>query len=303
MTANNQNISILSRLVKAVRGKEKGVDADPDLGPLLEEAEATWTGKEDSTEPYTEKRTLPEGVTRLVLDAGGVNVKLIQGSGRAAMLRGSSKADLDNVSAEVLDGTLTISNRAKVGTVIYSRDGVSITQNIGGPVYVGGIAGGIRIGKHYGQHISGDVVLRGPVNFGPEGMDTPGGAEVQMFSIVEIEIELPSVEFLSIRGAGDIDYADINCNELEVDISGAGTVRLEGKAERLDAEVSGAGNIKGKLLIVQKANLRVSGAGNVSVSATRSVKARVSGAGNVNVYGNPLDIDQRTSGVGSINIH
>jgi hypothetical protein len=75
-----------------------------------------------------------------------------------------------------------------------------------------------------------------------------------------VEVTLPNVASLRISGAGNVTYQDINQDELSLDVSGAGTIEVTGKVNRLEADVSGAGDIAAYLLSATHGRLRVSGA-------------------------------------------
>lgn len=105
---------------------------------------------------------------------------------------------------------------------------------------------------------------------------------------------------LRISGAGNVTYQDINQDELSLDVSGAGTIKVQGKVNRLEADVSGAGDIAAYQLSAIHGRFRVSGAGDIKALVTTSVVARVSGAGTIKIRGNPPQRDTDVSGVGKI---
>jgi hypothetical protein len=104
---------------------------------------------------------------------------------------------------------------------------------------------------------------------------------------------------IKLSGAGSATIRDVACKSLTLSLSGAGSAKLTGAAEKVTAKVSGAGDIDASAFQVAVAEVQVSGAGNVSVWATRSLKAKVSGAGDVKYKGSP-NIDRKVSGAGSV---
>ena len=102
------------------------------------------------------------------------------------------------------------------------------------------------------------------------------------------------------KGAGKVTYHGFTQDELNIDITGSGDVDLEGKAERLEAEISGSGEVSAYKLTAKTARLRVSGSGDIRATVTQSVRARVSGSGKIKISGNPAERDTDVSGSGKI---
>lgn len=105
--------------------------------------------------------------------------------------------------------------------------------------------------------------------------------------------------FIESSGAGDV-HLNIKASEIKTQISGAGDVILKGTAQLLDANVSGAGDLKASNLQVDKAIVKVSGAGDGKVNVKQSLDADVSGAGDVIYKGKPVDRNINISGAGSV---
>ncbi|MCE9538331.1 MAG: DUF2807 domain-containing protein [Bacteroidetes bacterium] len=89
------------------------------------------------------------------------------------------------------------------------------------------------------------------------------------------------------NGAGKI-HLDIKASDVKTKISGAGNVILMGTAQMLEATLSGAGNLKASNLEVDKAKVKVSGAGDAKINVKQNLEADVSGAGSVIYKGNPI---------------
>jgi hypothetical protein len=107
----------------------------------------------------------------------------------------------------------------------------------------------------------------------------------------EIEIDASS--------AGDIKL-DLRAEKISVDISSSGDVTLSGDAERLEADLSSAGDFKASELRVKDADVSVSSAGDASIFVTESLKARASSAGDIHYSGNPKYVDAHSSSAGSV---
>lgn len=109
---------------------------------------------------------------------------------------------------------------------------------------------------------------------------------------------------LAIPGSGDIilnAFQDVN--NINVDISGSGSIRVEGEVadvQKLDVEISGSGSFEGFPAESNNCDLNISGSGDCFVFVKNSLDVRISGSGNVYYKGNP-SISQHVNSAGSIN--
>jgi len=120
---------------------------------------------------------------------------------------------------------------------------------------------------------------------------------------VKVTIVMPSFTGLEVNGAVDADIEGIEDGTLDFEINGAANIEIEGRCERLNVEMNGAGNFEGRPLECKHVNMQINGAGNAEVYASKSVNAEVSGIGNIDVYGKPKDISKDVSLLGNIDIH
>ncbi|MBK6892965.1 MAG: DUF2807 domain-containing protein [Flavobacteriales bacterium] len=103
----------------------------------------------------------------------------------------------------------------------------------------------------------------------------------------------------STGGSGSITISGINEKELELGISGSGTITVRGTCSELDASLSGSGDLHGKELTANEADLKVSGSGSATITAISKLNAKVSGSGEVRYAGKP-DVRSSVSGSGSV---
>jgi hypothetical protein len=115
-----------------------------------------------------------------------------------------------------------------------------------------------------------------------------------------ITVTVPKLIGINCSGANDIFAEGINSEEFDIDLSGAGSINISGKANLLAIDVSGAADLVAKELITEHVKIDVSGAANASVYATNSCNAEVSGAGNILLYGDAPNIKTDISGAGSL---
>jgi hypothetical protein len=112
-------------------------------------------------------------------------------------------------------------------------------------------------------------------------------------------ITVKDIAEVDVSGAGDLAGTDLHAKALKVRISGAGDVTLSGQADSQDVAISGKGDYKAAKLATKTARVVVSGAGDASVAASDSLDANVSGGGDIEYGGDPK-VTQHVSGVGAI---
>lgn len=103
---------------------------------------------------------------------------------------------------------------------------------------------------------------------------------------------------IRISGASDADM-NIKAPIIKTDLSGAGTIKLQGETREFKADVSGSSDIRCFGLLTENALLKISGAGSAEVFASQKLDVRVSGAASVRYKGNPV-VNQSVSGAGSV---
>jgi hypothetical protein len=137
---------------------------------------------------------------------------------------------------------------------------------------------------------------------------------------ITITIPFEQISFVSLSGSGDIKTKntivatnfkaklsgsgdmnlDVKATNFEVNISGSGDVVLTGSSENFTSKISGSGDVNAADLITKKANLTISGSGDMKVNCSESLYARVSGSGDIEYKGNPQSKDTKVSGSGEI---
>ncbi|MBI1939507.1 MAG: DUF2807 domain-containing protein [Ignavibacteriales bacterium] len=117
---------------------------------------------------------------------------------------------------------------------------------------------------------------------------------------IVINVTTNYLESIECSGANDINASGISSDNFNVELSGAGSVDLQGDAKVVHAELSGAGNINAENLKASRVYISVSGAASARVYARDYLDASVSGVGSIDYYGDPQDVSTNVSGVGSI---
>lgn len=143
---------------------------------------------------------------------------------------------------------------------------------------------------------------------------------IRTYKRINITIPIETLSSVSLSGSGTItSVEEIIANNLNLKVSGSGSMKLKLFTDNLTAAISGSGNLKlkGETNIINcsisgsgnlnasdlKAsitNAKVSGSGNVKIQALEEIHAKVSGSGNINYSGNPTIIKSNSSGSGSV---
>jgi hypothetical protein len=109
-----------------------------------------------------------------------------------------------------------------------------------------------------------------------------------------------SQESLVIKSSGASEVKlTVDARYLEVEGSGASEITMEGSAANLMAKISGASEMKSYGLHCLMAEVELSGASDMQVSAAEKVIGKASGASSLYVKGN-ASVNVRTSGASSV---
>jgi hypothetical protein len=102
-----------------------------------------------------------------------------------------------------------------------------------------------------------------------------------------------------LSGSGDLTL-DVKATDFEANLSGSGDVVLTGNSDSFTSKISGSGDVDAVNLITKKANVTISGSGDMKVNCSESLYARVSGSGDIAYKGNPQSKDTKVNGSGEI---
>ena len=127
---------------------------------------------------------------------------------------------------------------------------------------------------------------------------TPGNLNAK--SPMFVTVSVPSIDAVSLHGAGNIAVTGIHSRVLSVMLPGSGNIDVTGTTTRLDVAIDGAGTTMLRGLIARDARAAIDGDGSISLTATHSLTARVTGSGTVLYGGNPAHVTRSVSGSGTI---
>lgn len=117
---------------------------------------------------------------------------------------------------------------------------------------------------------------------------------------LNVAVESTTLQKLKIFGAGSTKVDGDFPEGLSVRKSGAGRMNIEGQANTLKLNLSGAGNTTARDFIVDNVGIDATGAGNIAVCAKKSVSGSLSGAVHFKVYCNPSQRAINTRGVSRV---
>jgi hypothetical protein len=115
-----------------------------------------------------------------------------------------------------------------------------------------------------------------------------------------VVIVVRELKGMDIHGAADVEIEGYRGDSFSFDVSGAAELEMDGEVDKLDINISGAGDIDTRDLKARHVEISVSGAGDAKVYASESFEGRVSGVGNIHYWGDPEHQKTKVSGLGNI---
>jgi hypothetical protein len=116
---------------------------------------------------------------------------------------------------------------------------------------------------------------------------------------IRVAVKARAIESIAVAGSGDVVASALSTASLKVSLSGSGHVQLAGKAERMDANLSGAGGMKAGDFQIQRGSISISGSGDAVVQARSSLRVSIAGSGDVGYYGDPA-VEKSVAGTGAV---
>jgi hypothetical protein len=194
-----------------------------------------------------------------VTSAGSYNVTITMGNTEGLRLEGDSE-QIAEIETVVEEGVLKIRNKKKNG---------SWNTNWKNKVNIYVSAKSLKSITLSG---SGDIDVRGVVK--STGVSTV------------------------LSGSGSIDLA-VAATNYSATISGSGKIKTSGNADNAKITVAGSGDFEGNGLRTNTTSAKVSGSGNISVNADKTLEAAMSGSGNIR-YSGDANVKSSKSGSGRI---
>lgn len=107
---------------------------------------------------------------------------------------------------------------------------------------------------------------------------------------------------IQLLGSGDIDLRNINAEKVKILLKGSGDVGLSGVAKEFSVNLIGSGDVSAFGLKTEKSVVELAGSGDVQVYSTKEFVGKLSGSGDIQVKGNPAKISKIKKGSGMISI-
>jgi hypothetical protein len=92
---------------------------------------------------------------------------------------------------------------------------------------------------------------------------------------------------MAIQGSGIATVGEVDVDQLKVGVSGAGTIRMAGRAGKLTSTIRGTSNFEADRLVVKDAVIGAEGPSTVRAQVTNSAKADANGLASVTLTGEP----------------
>jgi hypothetical protein len=104
---------------------------------------------------------------------------------------------------------------------------------------------------------------------------------------------------LRVAGGADVTVSGVTTDTLDVEMRGAGTVRVSGNVRSQFLSIAGAGRYVGDGLTSREADVTIDGAGSAVVNASEYLQATVNGLGTIEYIGSPR-VQQSINGLGTV---
>jgi hypothetical protein len=147
--------------------------------------------------------------------------------------------------------------------------------------------------------ILGDVIPSEPIRYDLTVKDLSGIKLSGAGRIYSANITTSNID-LDVSGVGDVIIDNLEAEDLEASLTGAGTIDLAGKVDDQGVRLSSVGNYSAGGLETTHTRIDLTGAGTATLWVTEALDVKISGVGSVDYYGNPV-VTQDISGLGRLN--
>ena len=91
----------------------------------------------------------------------------------------------------------------------------------------------------------------------------------------------------SMAGSGTILLSGVEAQKVTLNIAGSGLIQVAGTCSAVRADIGGSGDINAADLACQDGRAAILGSGDIKLWVTGSLDAKIAGSGNVSYYGAP----------------
>lgn len=121
-----------------------------------------------------------------------------------------------------------------------------------------------------------------------------GAADIRLNGLNSENLELTN------SGVGAFNFSNLVVRKVNVLCSGVGSIKMNGRAGKVDYRCTGVGNIEAKDLKARRVDANVNGVGGIECFASEYLHGRVTGVGSLRYAGHPKKTDLHHSMTGSI---
>lgn len=128
------------------------------------------------------------------------------------------------------------------------------------------------------------------------------GAEHIVFTDVTdltYHVTTANLDAIELQGAGSFNINNLDTDNWQVNLPGAGSITVAGRAAEQTVKMDGAGSYFAENLDSQKANIESNGAGTAVVRVSDQLDVVINGLGKVEYIGDP-EVTKEINGVGTI---
>ena len=134
-----------------------------------------------------------------------------------------------------------------------------------------------------------------------------GKNEIRLFAaqdasrlVCEEPLKTDNIKF-RLNGASNIDVKNLECRMLDLDMRGAGTAKVAGKAERVTVDMNGASKVHAHNFEADRCEVSISGASKVEFGTiSKELSVSASGASRLDYRGTPTIKKQEVSGAATV---
>ncbi len=117
---------------------------------------------------------------------------------------------------------------------------------------------------------------------------------------IESDEELSSNDMnIEVSGSGSIRL-NVNANKLNSEISGSGTLFLTGQVSEHNIKIDGSGSLKAFGLRTKTSDADINGSGIAQINVIEDLNINISGSGELIYMGNPKNVKSKNTGSGVI---
>lgn len=117
---------------------------------------------------------------------------------------------------------------------------------------------------------------------------------------LKVTLTAPNVHRFELGGVQSLTLRQFDQQDLEINLSGTGSVTGTGKVKALSLDISGAGSADLSGMQMDEAEVSLSGAGSAKLGPRSSANIAISGIGGVELTRKPANLSTSISGLGQV---